>query len=114
VEITDTEGLTKRSFRYVNIKLWDAASNDALSQMSGVEVLTRKPDGYVRLRARCSPDHLVKALAALRVEDLEIERPSLDEIFLAYYEANAGSSTDRQEAAAAQQAVAAADQETSA
>jgi ABC-2 type transport system ATP-binding protein len=33
-------------------------------------------------------DGLIKALAALPVSDLEMERPSLEEIFLAYYEAD--------------------------
>ncbi len=86
VEITGTESLTKRSFRYVNVKLADGASDAALSGIDGVEVLSRKGDGYVRLLVRCPTDRLVKALAALSLEDLEIERPSLDEIFLAYYE----------------------------
>jgi len=31
-------------------------------------------------------ENLLKALAALPVIDLETERPSLEEIFLAYYE----------------------------
>ncbi len=89
-ETTGTENLTKRSFRYVNVKLQDGGDDTSLSQIEGVEVLSRKPDGYVRLLVRCPTDRLVKALAALNVEDLEIERPSLDEIFLAYYEGSSG------------------------
>jgi ABC-2 type transport system ATP-binding protein len=103
VEITDTDRLTKRSFRYVNVKLQACAADDHLSQIEGVEVLSRKPDGYVRLLVRCPTDRLVKALAALSVEDLEIERPSLDEIFLAYYEGTSDISVRIEAAAKATQ-----------
>jgi ABC-2 type transport system ATP-binding protein len=113
VEITDTESLTKRSFRYVNVKLQEDGGDETLSRIDGVEVLSRKSDGYVRLLVRCPTDRLVKALAALPVEDLEIERPSLDEIFLAYYDGSSDISV-RIEAAAkeTQQESQVADQET--
>jgi ABC-2 type transport system ATP-binding protein len=104
VEITDTESLTKRSFRYVNVKLQDGAGDESLSKIDGVEVLGRKPDGNLRLLVRCPTDRLVKALAALSVEDLEIERPSLDEIFLAYYEGTEDISVRIEAAAKAAQA----------
>jgi hypothetical protein len=39
-------------------------------------------------------DGLIKALAAYPVSDFEIERPSLEEVFLAYYEADGGKEQD--------------------
>jgi ABC-2 type transport system ATP-binding protein len=42
----------------------------------------------IKLQVEGDMDGLIKALAAFPVQDFESERPSLEEIFLAYYERN--------------------------
>ena len=52
----------------------------------GVKVLGRDDRGGVLLQVSGEMDGLIKALAAFPVSDFETERPSLEEVFLAYYE----------------------------
>lgn len=59
----------------------------SLGELAGVSILARG-DENVTLRVDGSMDKLIKALAAYPVRDLKIERPSLEEVFLAYYEAD--------------------------
>jgi ABC-2 type transport system ATP-binding protein len=54
-----------------------------------VKLLSRDSTG-VMLQLGGDMDSLIKALAALPVSDFETERPSLEEIFLAYYEGQQG------------------------
>ena len=60
---------------------------NTLSRVEGVSVLSHESDSIVTLQVDGEVDGLIKALAAFPVIDLDIERPSLEEIFLAYYEA---------------------------
>jgi ABC-2 type transport system ATP-binding protein len=57
----------------------------SLGELDGVSILSRG-DENITLRVDGSMDRLIKALAAFPVRDLKTERPSLEEVFLAYYE----------------------------
>jgi len=57
-----------------------------LAKVSGVTVLSEDEGANVLLQVEGEMDGLIKALAAFPVSDFETERPSLEEIFLAYYE----------------------------
>jgi ABC-2 type transport system ATP-binding protein len=84
VEVADTETLVNRSIR--RLRLWFKAPTDPapLTRIPGVRLLEQDATMAV-LEAEGEIDALVKALAAYPVRDLETERPTLEEIFLAYY-----------------------------
>ncbi len=60
-----------------------------LREVPGVERLAEGADGVVRLRLRGPVAPLLRELAGDDVADLEIERPSLDELFRDYYRGEA-------------------------
>jgi ABC-2 type transport system ATP-binding protein len=62
----------------------DASSLGAVPCVSVIE----RTDTTVTLQVEGDLNALVKALAAYPVSDLDVERPSLEEIFLAYYAAS--------------------------
>jgi ABC-2 type transport system ATP-binding protein len=86
VEVANTQTLIHRSLRRVRIQFRDSVDADALAGVPGVSLLKRDDGKAVTLQVEGEMDGLVKALAAFPVVDFETERPSLEEIFLAYYE----------------------------
>jgi len=52
----------------------------------GVTVLSQDDGTSVLLQVEGEMDDLIKVLAAFPVSDFETDRPSLEEIFLTYYE----------------------------
>jgi ABC-2 type transport system ATP-binding protein len=53
----------------------------------GIKVLSRDAGLNVALQIEGEMDELIKALGSLPVSYLDTARPSLEEVFLAYYEA---------------------------
>jgi ABC-2 type transport system ATP-binding protein len=86
VEVTETEHLTRRSFRYVSVRFRDERDGERLKEVPGVKALERKADGWFRMRVEGETGPLVSVLAGLSVVDLETERPTLEQVFLTYYE----------------------------
>ncbi len=85
-EIAETSALINRSFQRARIKFKQAIDSSALSILPGVKVLSH--DGtLITLQIEGEMDNLIKVLASYPVRDFDTERPSLEEIFLAYYEA---------------------------
>ena len=77
--------LLDRTPRRVSVEFAEDVSLDELRACQGVEDV--QADGRrVAFRLRGSPDPVLKMLAQHRVSDLEFERPSLEEVFLTYYE----------------------------
>jgi ABC-2 type transport system ATP-binding protein len=72
------------AMRRVRVRFKEPVDPDALTHMSGVSLLSCD-DGEFRLQVEGEMDGLIKALARFPVFDLETERPSLEEIFLAHY-----------------------------
>jgi ABC-2 type transport system ATP-binding protein len=85
VEVAGTEALINRALRRVQVRFRQPVNGETLGALAGVKVLAREAAGML-LQVAGEMDALIKALAALPVSDFETERPSLDEIFLAYYE----------------------------
>jgi beta-exotoxin I transport system ATP-binding protein len=76
--------LRAKAGRRVEVEVEDAAALGALSGLAGVDEL--EVDGRrARFLFAGEIDPVVKALATGRVLDLEVERASLEEIFLTYY-----------------------------
>lgn len=86
VEVADTASLIQRSLRRARIRFRQSVDPGALINLPAVKLLSQDDGLSVTLQVEGEMDALVKALAAFPVMDFETERPSLEEIFLAYYE----------------------------
>jgi ABC-2 type transport system ATP-binding protein len=86
VEVAETDGLIHRALRRVRVRFRQTVDATTLAAVPGVKSV--EPDGAmgVLLHVGGDMDRLIKTLAAFPVSDLETERPSLEEVFLAYYE----------------------------
>lgn len=85
VEMAETAVLIKRALRRVHIRFRQPVEAAGLSNVPGVRLLEQDERRGVVLQVEGEMDALIKALAALPVSDFETERPSLEEIFRAYY-----------------------------
>jgi ABC-2 type transport system ATP-binding protein len=85
VEVADTASLINRSLRRVRVWFREKGGVQAVRQVPGVR-LVREDEASVVLEVEGEIDGLIKALSKFSVVDLETERPSLEEVFLAYYE----------------------------
>jgi ABC-2 type transport system ATP-binding protein len=92
VEVAGTEALINRALRRVRVRFRQPVDSAGLGDLPGVKVLARDGSG-VLLEVGGEMDGLIKALATLPVSDFETERPSLEEIFLAYYESEGHGGT---------------------
>jgi ABC-2 type transport system ATP-binding protein len=88
VEVAETAALLHRALRRVHVRFRQPVDQSALANVPGVKVLRQGDGKSVVLQVEGEMDRLLKALAAFPVSDLETERPSLEEVFLAYYEAD--------------------------
>lgn len=85
VEIAETQALIKRAMRRVNVRFKQPSDLAAITALPGVRLISHD-DSHCQLQVEGDIDQLIKALALYPVADLEIERTSLEEIFLAYYD----------------------------
>lgn len=78
--------LTRVAFRWLTLTVQDQVKLDGFEQIPGVSDISRE-DSELRMRVSgdASIDALLKQAAQYTVEDIRIEQPSLEEIFLAYY-----------------------------
>jgi ABC-2 type transport system ATP-binding protein len=88
VEVAETAALIHRALRRVRVRFREPLDTIVLSHLPGVKFLGRDDRGGVLLQVTGEMDGLIKALAAHPVTDFETERPSLEEVFLAYYESD--------------------------
>jgi ABC-2 type transport system ATP-binding protein len=72
----------------VRIRFKEPVDPQPLAGVAGTTILSQNNGIVVTLQVEGEMDGLIKALGAFPVSDFEIERPSLEEIFLAYYEAD--------------------------
>jgi ABC-2 type transport system ATP-binding protein len=86
VEVAETEALIHRNLRRVRVRFRQPVGDGELSRVPGVKVLSQDDRAGVLLQVSGDMDGLIKALAAFPVRDFETERPSLEEVFLTYYE----------------------------
>jgi len=86
VEVAETSALVNRAMRRVRVRFKQPVESQNLSQIPGVTLLSQDDGMSVSLQVEGEMDALIKEIAAYPVIDMETERPSLEEIFLAYYE----------------------------
>jgi ABC-2 type transport system ATP-binding protein len=89
VEEAEPGELVKIAVRRLHVQFQTPVDAQALAAVPGVTVVGHDGDA-ITLQVTGELDALVKALAAYPVSDLETERPSLEEIFLTYYQPAAG------------------------
>lgn len=86
IEVADPRTLGKRSLHRVHVRFKEAVEITPLTRLSNVSVLSQDNGTDVFLQVEGEMDALIKALAAYPISDFDTENPSLEEIFLAYYE----------------------------
>jgi ABC-2 type transport system ATP-binding protein len=91
VEEADPGQLVDLAVRRLHVRFAEPVNVERLAALPAVSVVAHH-DSAVTLQVAGDMDQLIKALAAYPVSDLETERPSLEEIFLTYYDAE-GSRT---------------------
>jgi ABC-2 type transport system ATP-binding protein len=85
VAVERVPDLLGRARRKVTVRFADPGGVDELRRLAGVSDV-EPVDGGVGFRFAGDLDPVVKALAAHHVTDLEVSRPTLEEVFLGYYE----------------------------
>lgn len=85
VEVANIADLLQRSLRRVRLRFAVPVDPAGLLAVEGVTLLGQPAPDSLHLQVAGEMDALVKALAAYPLQDLETERPSLEEVFLAYY-----------------------------
>lgn len=84
VAVERVPDLLGRARRKVSVRFADPGGVEELRRLAGVSEVAAL-DGGATFRFAGDLDPVVKALAAHRVTDLEISRPTLEEVFLGYY-----------------------------
>jgi ABC-2 type transport system ATP-binding protein len=85
VEEAEPHQLMSMALRRLHIRFREPVDPQPLAAVPGVSLLEQS-NAHITVQVEGEVDGLIKALAAYQVSDLETERPSLEEIFLAYYE----------------------------
>ncbi|MCL6430500.1 MAG: ABC transporter ATP-binding protein [Anaerolineae bacterium] len=86
VEVAETRALIGRALRRVRVHFREPVEVEVFSGVPGVAVLSEDEGLGVTLQVEGEMGPLIRRLASLPVVSLETERPSLEEIFLAYYQ----------------------------
>jgi len=86
VEVAETATLIDRALRRATIRFQQPVDIGPLADVPGVTVLSQDGDMSALLQVEGEMDSLIKALGDFPVSSFETERPSLEEIFLTYYE----------------------------
>jgi ABC-2 type transport system ATP-binding protein len=86
VEVAETQALVIRAMRRVKLRFEEAITLEPLLNIQGVKVLSEGDGISPILQVEGEVGALVKALADLPLVDFETEQPSLEEVFLAFYE----------------------------
>jgi ABC-2 type transport system ATP-binding protein len=90
VEQAVPEQLRHMALRRLQVRFQEPVDLAALEALPAVRVVSQSNGISVTLQIEGELDPVVKALADYPVGDLETERPSLEEIFLTYYERQEG------------------------
>ncbi len=86
VEVAETSVLIGRSLNRIFIRFENSVDASSLSNIPGVSILSQDDGTSMTIQIEGKMDALIKALAKYPVSDFETQRPSLEDIFLAYYE----------------------------
>jgi ABC-2 type transport system ATP-binding protein len=85
IEEAEPSKLVTMEMRHVRVRFGGEVDARSLANTDGVTLLTQS-DGYATFRVEGEMDGLIKGLAAFSVSDMAVERTSLEEVFLRYYQ----------------------------
>ncbi len=88
IHVADTDALIHHALRHITVQFQKPVDCHVLAAVPGVRLLTCGEDTRVTLQVEGDVDGLIKALAAFPVRDVETARPSLEDVFLTYYQKN--------------------------
>lgn len=86
VEEAEPGKLIRMEVRRMQVRFKETVDLRGLEQAAGVTILSRANGNQVTLRVEGDLDGVIKALAAYPVVDMDLQRQSLEEAFLAYYQ----------------------------
>jgi ABC-2 type transport system ATP-binding protein len=86
VEEAEPGKLIKMEVRRMQVRFKAAVDASRLAEVPGVTMLSRTNGSQVTLRVEGDLDGVIKALADYPVADMDLQRQSLEEAFLAYYQ----------------------------
>jgi ABC-2 type transport system ATP-binding protein len=86
-EVAETASLVNRGLRRATVRFKEPVDSSVLARLPGVQVLSRDDGLSVALQVEGEMDEFIRVLGSLPVSYLDTARPSLEEVFLAYYEA---------------------------
>jgi ABC-2 type transport system ATP-binding protein len=90
VQEAEPSQLVSMVMRRVWVRFRETVDPAPLTEVEGITLLSQSNGIRAHLQVEGEMDGLIKALAAFPVSDFEIERPSLEEVFLAYYRGEEG------------------------
>jgi ABC-2 type transport system ATP-binding protein len=90
--------LTRTDFHWVTLRLRENVRPAQLAGVPGVSDISQTEDG-LRLRLIGDFDPLLRRIGDFYVQDIEVQEPSLEEIFLTFY-GNHGQNGQPEETAA--------------
>lgn len=85
IEVADTISLLQKSLHRARVHFKQPVDPADFRNLPGIQVLSHE-NGMLLFQVEGDMDGFIKALASYPVRDFDTERPSLEEIFLAYYE----------------------------
>ncbi|MEW6244081.1 MAG: ABC transporter ATP-binding protein [Bacillota bacterium] len=88
VEETRPDRLINMSIRRIRLRFKQPVDVTPLTALEGISLAAKSSDMDVTLRVEGDMDQLIKALGAFPVSDVQTEHLSLEEVFLAYYNAH--------------------------
>ncbi len=97
VEEAEPSRLVSMAMRRVWVRFKTPVDPAPLAGVEGVTLLAQSNGIRAHLQVEGEMDGLIKALAVFPVSDFEIERPSLEEIFLTYYQDDADGDSAAEE-----------------
>lgn len=83
IEVEDIRVL--RENNYKKISIWGEALNKDLFDLNGVTKLIKEED-EIKFFYKGDINLITKAISSIKVRDISIEEPSLEEVFMHYYE----------------------------
>jgi ABC-2 type transport system ATP-binding protein len=87
VEEAEPGQLTSMEMRRLRVRFKEPVDPSPLARVDGITLLSQHNGLFVTLQVEGEMDDVVKTLASFPVVDLDIDKPTLEEIFLAYYAA---------------------------
>jgi ABC-2 type transport system ATP-binding protein len=84
VAVEHVAEITGRAYRHVTLEFAERVDPDEFRRLPGV--IDLEPDGHtIAFKATGDLDAVIKAAARHTVTDIELVRPTLEEVFLTYY-----------------------------